>query len=516
VSREVIQWVTASPLWSTLAADAPQMQRPALLGFAGDSFMDDLSAVLASDPRSLAAHLARPESHRARPPGEALGRLPTVSRLKLFQAAHGRFYLVAAELVCRRPGLPDHAVATGQGEQVSFVIRRLASGVEHAWVTDATAGGGRSWRALGAAVTATAVPGEDLLPLFPVSCTLSGRSRRLFVGLVPTSSVETFRAAGGLSPLAAEQPVAGAPTPDGRLDQLDTRVVAALEELAAAEPGPGPEEASLFVLLDLGDFLQEHVPRLWASILASRRPAGGDERALYDALDTLADRPRGLAWRTALQLAWGERLVIAGEQAGAPTIEVDLRRSLLSPRSMRSLVADVLPPVDAATSTGVDGVDPSAVEVPKLDPQGEAAYTLRCVYRRPQCGPLHPDVVSNPSERFSIAPFFDTDAPAREIRIHLPVDTSIKDLRKFRKNVGFLISKELREQMNRIGKLEDVMKGDLAAGRSVDLGMLCSFSMPIITICALIVLMIFVSLLNIVFWWKPFLRICFPLRLGGS
>ena len=46
--------------------------------------------------------------------------------------------------------------------------------------------------------------------------------------------------------------------------------------------------------------------------------------------------------------------------------------------------------------------------------------------------------------------------------------------------------------------------------------MICSFSIPIITICALIVLMIFVSLLNIVFWWLPFFRICLPILLPGK
>jgi hypothetical protein len=50
----------------------------------------------------------------------------------------------------------------------------------------------------------------------------------------------------------------------------------------------------------------------------------------------------------------------------------------------------------------------------------------------------------------------------------------------------------------------------------VDLGLVCSFSIPIITICALIVLMIAISLLNIVFWWMPFLRICFPLQLKAG
>ena len=46
--------------------------------------------------------------------------------------------------------------------------------------------------------------------------------------------------------------------------------------------------------------------------------------------------------------------------------------------------------------------------------------------------------------------------------------------------------------------------------------LICSFSLPVITICALLVLMIFISLLNIVFWWLPFLRICFPIALKAK
>jgi hypothetical protein len=45
---------------------------------------------------------------------------------------------------------------------------------------------------------------------------------------------------------------------------------------------------------------------------------------------------------------------------------------------------------------------------------------------------------------------------------------------------------------------------------------MCSFSIPIITICALLVLMIFISLLNIVFWWAPFLKLCFPIGLEAK
>jgi hypothetical protein len=46
---------------------------------------------------------------------------------------------------------------------------------------------------------------------------------------------------------------------------------------------------------------------------------------------------------------------------------------------------------------------------------------------------------------------------------------------------------------------------------SVDIGMICTFSIPIITICALILLMIIVLLFDFIFKWLPLFRICFPL-----
>jgi hypothetical protein len=154
--------------------------------------------------------------------------------------------------------------------------------------------------------------------------------------------------------------------------------------------------------------------------------------------------------------------------------------------------------------------------MPKLDPRPGTRYVLRCVFQRPNCGPLQPDVVSDPTDAFEIAAFFDFDAPARPIRITMPIDTSIAGLRKYRKNVGFLISNKLRQQMESITDLKKALDGQLDQPPQFDLGTICSFSIPIITICALIVLVIFLILLNIVFWWLPFFRICFPIKLKAS
>jgi hypothetical protein len=47
-------------------------------------------------------------------------------------------------------------------------------------------------------------------------------------------------------------------------------------------------------------------------------------------------------------------------------------------------------------------------------------------------------------------------------------------------------------------------------GAGIDLMWICGFSIPLITICAFFVLNIFLSLLNIVFFWMAFIKICIP------
>jgi hypothetical protein len=99
----------------------------------------------------------------------------------------------------------------------------------------------------------------------------------------------------------------------------------------------------------------------------------------------------------------------------------------------------------------------------------------------------------------------------------MPVDTSIAGLRKFKKNVAFIISDKLRQQMECLGSnAKKVMDGSFGCDQEFNIGTICSFSIPIITICALIVLFIFLIILNIIFWWLPFIRICFPISLKAK
>lgn len=159
----------------------------------------------------------------------------------------------------------------------------------------------------------------------------------------------------------------------------------------------------------------------------------------------------------------------------------------------------------------------------------EGWFVLRCAYVRCDCGPLDPTLMSAPSQRFQLASFFDPDAPARSIQISLPFDTTPAGLRKHNKNTAFVISDVLCGQIQRakgLGLIDLVrsvlpwpLHKDLDSGGSGpcttksggSLGMICSLSIPIVTICALILLMIIVSLLDIVFKWMPYLIFCFPI-----
>ena len=60
------------------------------------------------------------------------------------------------------------------------------------------------------------------------------------------------------------------------------------------------------------------------------------------------------------------------------------------------------------------------------------------------------------------------------------------------------------------GDMKKLASGDGSPPSGVGIGWLCSFSLPIITLCAFIVLNIFLSLFNICFFWMAYLKICIP------
>lgn len=676
--RHPIQWISPSPLWARFApagggasVAAEDQFRPAILRFASDDFMDRLLAVLAKDPKALGELLARPETWRT-PMGEApslveqvplprlaktLGRLRAarepkgaiaateskVTRreqateremvLKLYQPAHQRFYLVAADLVCQTAGFPRHAIGTGGREQVAFVLRRLlptttskGEAVEHAFVKNAR--GMPEWKAVG---TDTVSAGEERLPLFPLNFADDlGHPRRLLAGMIPVGRREEYMHTGPARPSGETGDPGDANTTavSARKEQLKIDVAEPWKNLirgafmtlgsvkdrnAKAPDGYSIRQVrreqartmnrqlqmqSWLVLLDFADYLAAHLPDVWKAIVDQddnafpastsagklyrwlgaatmsaglRRASGQSKRvagSLRDALREIAAPGvrKGLEGTQALYAASNEnasqwpafQFLLAGiaEDASSNNNDSPSHFTLDGPyASLGAVDAPAVEDLDKDASPGTVGASASAdlvdrmvaLVVKAIDPAraSEAPplpfaatlqraledlgddpgwFVIRCIHERCDCGPLHPILASPPSQKFQLAGFFDPDAPARAIRIALPIDTTPAGLRKFNKNAALICSDQLCGQLSRakaFGFIDLVLSvlpwpfhKDLPTGEGgpCTAGMVCSLSIPIVTLCALILMIIIVSVLDTIFRWLPFLFMCFPVR----
>jgi hypothetical protein len=215
----------------------------------------------------------------------------------------------------------------------------------------------------------------------------------------------------------------------------------------------------------------------------------------------------------------GEEVEVSEEEAAdvaSTKDDIDTLVALVI-RAMPTDTEEPVPPIPLAAQEAVE--------------MREGIFVIRAVFERPNCAPFKTTVLSQPTVPFKMAGFFDPDAPARPIRIALPIDTTPAGLRKFDKNTAFMISDVLCGQIQRakglsLGDLvrsvlpwpfhKDLSVPDTGPCKStsdpaLQLGMICSLSIPIITICALILLMIVVSILDYIFRWIPYLIMCFPL-----
>ena len=113
------------------------------------------------------------------------------------------------------------------------------------------------------------------------------------------------------------------------------------------------------------------------------------------------------------------------------------------------------------------------------------------------------------SELFRVAGHFDPNA-SRPTMIQMP---SLKDLRSgLAKGVGMITPPDTFSLLNALnlkkGASEDVLPSEEPDGFGIQ--WICSFSLPVITLVAMILLMIMISLLNIIFFWLPWIKICLP------
>ena len=337
-----------------------------------------------------------------------------------------------------------------------------------------------------------------------------------------------------IDPTAAKVASLGVNTPARRVyDAIKSASLVAWRRNALVVAGRYPLAKAM---PDMAAALKE-IARVGANQTATN-PSESAAAKLLESAAVSYDREQGTGWPDFLfPLAHTELSTLPGESNNValgplPNVtftpaDTELRDSLRRVSAFAVLIDRALAPLPAGEQT-VPAARPVAAQNP-LDLR-EGYFRLRCVYERPLCGPIDPPVVSEPTREFQLAGYFDPDAPARPLRIALPVDTSPAGLRKFDKNAAFIMSDILCGQVNRVKGLslgdlvrsvlpwplhKDLSVPDTGPCKGDDpalqIGMICSLSLPIITICALLMLMIIVTLLDFIFRWIPYFMICFPL-----
>ncbi len=140
----------------------------------------------------------------------------------------------------------------------------------------------------------------------------------------------------------------------------------------------------------------------------------------------------------------------------------------------------------------------------------QALYVVRAfarVKRDDGCPPL--TVWSDNSQPFTVAQWFEASNAVPPVRVNLPNPFDGNFLNNVKPNVAFGVPKDLFNLMQGI-KLKDIMDGKKPSGGGIDLDWICGFNIPIITLCAFIVLNIFLSLFDLFLMWMIKIKICIP------
>ena len=308
-----------------------------------------------------------------------------------------------------------------------------------------------------------------------------------------------------------------------RGSEFDTRVIAAWMQYSALTLPSNPRDvvrraqAAYYIIVDAADFIRRALPTVWDALLkfysGQPNPKAGVTNAQLNLLNRLLNENHQGGWNIANGGSLGAAMYAVRDVLKddspfllpvAENVPTDRVLGAL-PDTLKSLVIAALnetPATPMKISNEFADLLREQVRVPK--PEGNVRYYVRLVYTYdPDCPPY----ISERSEPLLFARLMDGDAPARKVRIEAP---RLQDLRKFKPGVGIEMDKDLRDVLNRVH--EGLKDGEpLNDGPAWELGMICTFSIQIIFLVALIVMFIFLILLNIIFWWLPFLKICLPI-----
>ena len=494
---------------------------PAILQRNDEDFIDALMDECRTDPgrRALQDSLAQARNG--------------AKVLKLYQPIQRQFHVALIEVWCDTPGTPR--LDPARIDSAGMVIRRISDKGHEGWMQ--AKGRLRGWVALdrlgkdrsdptSAVRLASAVTGvrdidhslmnlalekedallnEHVIPLFaapPDVCTAAKKT--LYYGLVQTTSAELAE-----SPVSFEDETFTAVSQEFRY-HLVQGLRGERMDFARAGETLQPE------WLDAVDTLSKDLTtiRLSRFILMLRQLTG--EFGLFDAdLDSSAVIKELHAINLPLVLRQGETIrrtvtadvflqnavaVLLQHNATAPTTEMPEYWPELDKLAAQRLMGALYQVMAArfATMKGRPG---------RFDQSG-ATYVVRAFIRlKPECGCPAKTLWSKYSEPFVIAPWYEgSGAPPAQIA--LPDITDPALLKSLKPNVAFLVPPKLQSLFNVSPKNMLAGKGEFDP--SLTLGWICGFNIPTITICAFIVLNIFLSLFDLIFGWMFSVKICLP------
>ena len=455
--------------------------------------------------------------------------------LKLFPPMQRRFHVALVEAWCETAGRPR--IDPKRVDAAGMVLRRVrngpdgralegwmsAAGVLRGWVAVDRLGDAcsdpepavrrarkdtgvasidRALRALAADSDASLLQ-EDVAPMFvapPDVCTSSGRT--YYYGVVPTASAELAQ---------AEPDVAAAFEGfEADSDAFRDHLVGPLRGQGYTFPSPPLDE--------------RRFDKTWLETLLEASPTSGMGlflrllRQVVGEFDAFGDSAAARALLAELEDIRVEYALLDGETTRRTTSAAhflgDAAHVLLEgaggtvemPERWPSLSGSARAALATKLSAAMRERFKSVTGRPGRFDEPDAEYVLRAFVRlKPEDGCPPRTVWSDYTEPFVIAPWWESAGDP--VKIALPDLSDRNLLKSLKPNVAFTVPPALQGLL--VGNPKDLMEGK-GGGASFGIGWICSFSIPVITFCAFIVLNIFLSLFDLIFSWMLYIKICIP------
>jgi len=421
---------------------------------------------------------------------------------RLFQPVHRTFNLVLLEAICDRPGSPrlnpKDIVSAG------FVVRRFNNHIDEGWML-------RNERVLGWSRPAESKldpdPGQRRPRLNAGNPHVNGKLARVYASLEPAEErvsplfvapPDVCASAGrtilyGMVPVTSAERADDAQPAEVDLKDVNEIMPEFLRVGNSAYTNPDPARFS-----DINYFFVQDLRLIQFGWQAFGK--GPESRQLFGVLNRIRldfnNGPRGLGdYLKDLCAA-----VILREE-GAPAIKL--------PTFWRRPDADQANDVSAAAKRSLEAAIRGGLPNEQRFDQPGARYRIHAFMRvrSPDGCPPHLQW-SEPSEPFTIVPWWESGGRGPLHTITLP-DIDATTVKSIVPNVAFTVPPKLAALLKK-NSLENFLEGGTVDNSNGSIRWICSFSIPIITICAFIVLNIFLTLFHIVFQWLFYIKICLP------